>query len=327
MSGQPTVISTFGGCGGSTLGYRMAGFRELLAVEWDQNAVDTFRLNFPDVPVFHGDIKALSSEQCMCLAGVEPRELDVFDGSPPCQGFSLIGKRDAGDPRNGLFREYVRLLDSLKPKVFVFENVRGLVCGRMKAVYLDILKALEGCGYKTVTEIKNAMYYGVPQSRERVIILGVRSDLDASPTLPRPSTMPPSAGDALVGVSNDPSEVSRLLADASKRAHLCLWDKMEPGQSGDDVTGKNHFSLHKLDPTRPSPTITKFEENTSLGGIMHWAERRKMTVAEMKRLSSFPDDFVFAGAASDAMARMGNCVPPKLMFAIASHIRREILHV
>ena len=85
----PTVISTFAGCGGSSLGYHMAGFRELLAVEWEQNAADTFRLNFPRVPLYHGDIAKLSVEECLRLAGVAPGELDVFDGSPPCLGPGL----------------------------------------------------------------------------------------------------------------------------------------------------------------------------------------------------------------------------------------------
>jgi hypothetical protein len=96
---EPTVISTFAGCGGSSLGYKLAGFKELLAVEWDQNAVDTFRLNFPEVPVYHGDIAKLTGAECMRLAGIKVGELDVFDGSPPCQGFSTAGKRKFDDPR------------------------------------------------------------------------------------------------------------------------------------------------------------------------------------------------------------------------------------
>jgi DNA (cytosine-5)-methyltransferase 1 len=116
----PTVISLFAGCGGSSLGYSMAGYRELLAVEWDDHAVKTFKLNFPDVPVWHGDIADLSVERCMEMAGLSGQgELDVLDGSPPCQGFSTAGKRKMDDDRNQLFREYVRLLQGLKPKVFV----------------------------------------------------------------------------------------------------------------------------------------------------------------------------------------------------------------
>ena len=111
MVDKPTVISTFAGCGGSSLGYRLAGFRELLAVEWDDNAVATFKMNFPDVPVYHGDIARLTGAECMNLAGgIKPRELDVLDGSPPCQGFSTAGKRKFDDPRNSLFREFARLI-------------------------------------------------------------------------------------------------------------------------------------------------------------------------------------------------------------------------
>ena len=116
--GMPTVISTFAGCGGSSLGYKMAGFRELLAVEWDDNAVQTFRLNFPDVPVYHGDICKLTGDECMRLAGIMKGELDILDGSPPCQGFSTAGKRRFNDPRNSLFMEFARPLSELSPKGF-----------------------------------------------------------------------------------------------------------------------------------------------------------------------------------------------------------------
>jgi DNA (cytosine-5)-methyltransferase 1 len=96
----------------------------------DDNAVQTFKLNFPDVPVYHGDIAKLSVDEVLRMTGLQPGELDVFDGSPPCQGFSTAGKRVMDDPRNQLFREYVRLLQGLQPKVFVMENVSGMVKGR-----------------------------------------------------------------------------------------------------------------------------------------------------------------------------------------------------
>ena len=100
----PTVVSLFAGCGGSSLGYSMAGYRELLAVEWNDNAVETFRLNFPNVHVFHKDIVDLSVAQCLKMIELKAGELDVLDGSPPCQGFSTIGKRDFYDDRNQLYQ-------------------------------------------------------------------------------------------------------------------------------------------------------------------------------------------------------------------------------
>ena len=172
----PTVISTFAGGGGSSLGYSMAGFREVLAVEWDDNAVQTLRLNFPHVPIYHGDIGKLSVDEALRISGLVPGELDVFDGSPPCQGFSTAGKREFGDKRNQLFKEYVRLLRGLRPKVFVMENVSGMVKGDMKLMFAEILKELKASGYAVKARLLNAMYFGVPQSRERMIFIGVRND-------------------------------------------------------------------------------------------------------------------------------------------------------
>jgi len=173
----PTVVSLFAGCGGSSLGYSMAGFRELLAVEWDEHAVETFKANFPDVPVWQGDIAELTVEECLRLIGLQPGELDVLDGSPPCQGFSTAGRRKMDDGRNQLFQEYVRLLRGLRPKVLVMENVSGMVKGKMKLIFVEILKELKASGYKVSARLMNAMYFGVPQSRERMIFIGVREDL------------------------------------------------------------------------------------------------------------------------------------------------------
>lgn len=175
---KPTVISFFAGCGGSSLGFKLAGYKELLAVEWKKNAVETFKINFPGVPVYHGDIKKLSGKDCMKLARIKKGELDVLDGSPPCQGFSMSGNRNFNDFRNSLFKEYVRLLQELQPKVFVLENVTGLIIGQMKQIYLKMVKALRACGYEVKGEVLNAQYYNVSQSRRRVIIIGVRNDLN-----------------------------------------------------------------------------------------------------------------------------------------------------
>jgi site-specific DNA-cytosine methylase len=174
---RPTVIDTFSGCGGSSLGLHLAGYDERLAVEWDNKAAATYRSNFPDVPLYHGDIKELSPDRAVELSGVKPGDLDLFTGSPPCQGFSVSGKRELHDDRNQLFREYCRLLDAFKPKAFVMENVKGMISGHMKPIALSIYSELRSCGYEVRGQVLNAKYYGVPQSRERVILVGVRKDL------------------------------------------------------------------------------------------------------------------------------------------------------
>lgn len=323
---QPTVISTFAGCGGSSLGYKMAGFKELLAVEWDDNAVETFKLNFPEVPVYHGDIAKLSGAECMKLAGgIKPGELDVLDGSPPCQGFSMAGKRKWNDPRNSLFAEYARLLAELQPKVFVMENVTGLVKGHMKQAYLKIMATLRGCGYTAKGEVMNAMYYGVPQSRQRVIIIGVRNDLGIEPTHPKPQTEPKACGKALAGIIQDEPQREWLLKEGIARSSFKFWPYLKPGEHGGKLTKGSGFSCSKYDPAKPAPTITKTDGNIGLSGGMHWDEMRRFTLPEYKRFASFPDQFSFAGKWSDGVARIGNSVPPLLMKAIAEHIRKAIL--
>jgi DNA (cytosine-5)-methyltransferase 1 len=284
----PTVISTFAGCGGSSLGYKLAGFRELLAVEWDDNAVETFRLNFPGVPVYHGDIAKLTGAECMRLAGIGHGDLDVLDGSPPCQGFSTAGKRRFDDPRNSLFREYARLLKELQPRLFVMENVTGMVKGYMKQAYLTIIQTLRDCGYRCKGEVLNAMYFNVPQSRERVIIIGVRDDLGIEPSHPKPQTRPVAfreiAPDAL----------------ASRSQKINPW----------------------IPSSRPICTITK----TPFDGIVKTSNgTRPLTAPELLAVGSFPDSFQFLGGLSNQWARIGNSVPPNLMRAIAEHVRLTIL--
>lgn len=312
----PTVISTFAGCGGSSLGYSMAGFRELLAVEWDDNAVATFKLNFPEVPVYHGDIAKLSVEQVLEMTGLQPGQLDVFDGSPPCQGFSTAGKRDFGDDRNQLFREYVRLLRGLKPKAFVMENVSGMVKGKMKLIFAEILRELKASSYKVSARLLNAMYFNVPQSRQRMIFIGVREDLGIEPSHPEAESLPICVGAIL------PASSPRL---ANSERVQKLWHRLKIGQSGDELpeSNGNWFGLQKVDPAKPCPTLTKGW--TAGTGLLHWRECRFLSVPEMAQIGSFGLDFAFSGLPSDAVKRIGNSVPPLFMRSIASHIKAHIL--
>lgn len=296
MVRKPTVISTFAGCGGSSLGYKLAGFRELLAVEWDDNAVETFKLNFPDVPVYHGDIAKLSGQECMKLAGIVRGELDVLDGSPPCQGFSTAGKRKWDDPRNSLFREYARLVTELQPRVFVMENVTGMVKGVMKQAYLTIIETLRECGYRAKGEVLNAMYFNVPQSRERVIIVGVRNDIGLEPSHPMPQTKPMCALCAISGITEDIKN---------------------PYGPRNFNQANRHLQHH-----RPSPTLTKSEVP---GSDLPWAGRSRIGLRGASRIASFPDSFKWFGKWTDGINRIGNSVPPNLMRAIAEHVRQEIL--
>jgi len=287
----PTVISTFAGAGGSSLGYSMAGFRELLAVEWDNNAVETFKLNFPGVPVYHGDIAKLSVDECLSMAGIAPGELDVLDGSPPCQGFSTAGKRQIDDPRNQLFREYVRLLRGLRPKVFVMENVSGMVKGKMKLVFVDILKELKASGYQVSARLLNAMYFHVPQSRERLIFIGVRDDLGVKPSHPKGE--------------GSPVNGNKLLPPNLTNKHFLSW--------------RNAGRRDDLRPMGGVP-VGMTRKGVDLEGRYVYSDS-----SGVKLFQSYPPAFAFSGTNSNALDRIGNSVPPLMAEAIGRHIRREIL--
>jgi DNA (cytosine-5)-methyltransferase 1 len=319
-AGAPTVISTFAGCGGSSLGYSMAGYRELLAVEWDQNAVDTFRLNFPDVPVWHGDIANLSVEECLERAGVRPGELDVLDGSPPCQGFSTTGKKDFDDPRNQLFKEYSRLIKGLQPRCFVMENVSGMVKGKMKLIFADILRELKACGYLVSARLMNTMNFNVPQTRQRIIFIGVREDVGVAPTHPLGSARVLSTVDAFRGLNNQTfgPEIKGLTLERLKQC--------KPGKSLADVLGRrSSFSFQRLDFNRPCFTVPKSGSLSGYCYLFHPVENRGLTLEELKRVHSYPDGFQFTDY-KNGMARIGNSVPPLFMRAIARHIREHILN-
>lgn len=314
-----SVISTFSGCGGSSLGYKLAGCDVRLAVEWDANAVETYRANFPSTPVYHGDIAELTVDRALELAGLAPGELDILDGSPPCQGFSTAGRRDVDDPRNRLFEEYVRLLRGLRPRAFVMENVKGMTTGEMRPVFDEVIAELRAAGYRVRARVLNAKWYGVPQSRERVIFIGVRDDLGVDPAHPAPTvTTPITAGAALAGcVAGE----HPMLTDRYGR----LWSRIRPGGRARDVlttigveAGQNNCVI--LDPRKPSRTIPKMQSGRGFATIAHWAEPRALSTEEAQRIASFPDSFVFTGDYRERWARIGNCVPPLLMRAVASSV-------
>jgi len=321
----PSVVSLFAGCGGSSTGYKMAGCQVRAAVEWEQNSVDTYRLNHPKTTIFHRDIATVTGDELLLATGLQVGELDILDGSPPCQGFSTVGKRQLDDPRNQLFIEYVRLLNELQPKVFVMENVSGLVKGKMKPVFVEILQTLKTCGYRVRAKLMTASHYGVPQKRQRVIFIGVRNDLGLEPSHPQPFSGGIVLREALKGLPT-PLEVLRPKGTALKLAQ-CL----KAGEDGSDLRKRyghkaSDFSLQRLSWYKVAPTVCKTIRPGQCG-LLHPDENRYLSTAELKRLCSFPDSYQFAGSLEEHWARMGNSVPPLLMKAIASHIKTNILGV
>jgi DNA (cytosine-5)-methyltransferase 1 len=193
-----SAASTFSGCGGSSTGYRMAGFRILWASEFVEAARDSYRANMAPYTILDDrDIRTVSPDDILGAIGLKPGELDLLDGSPPCASFSTAGKRHAGwgeeksysDTRqrtDDLFFEFTRLLQGIQPRTFIAENVAGLIKGTAKGYFLSILEALKACGYQVEARLLNAQWLGVPQTRQRLIFAGVRADLGIKPAFPRP---------------------------------------------------------------------------------------------------------------------------------------------
>lgn len=203
-----TAISTFSGAGGSCLGHEMAGFHLAWANEFVPAAQDVFRLNHPDTHLDTRDIRDVKASDILRTIGLSVGELDLFDGSPPCSSFSTAGKRDKGwgavkkysdtaQRTDDLFYEYARLVGDLQPRVFVAENVSGLVKGTAKGYFQLIMRELKSKGYRVKAKLLDAKWLGVPQSRERLIFMGVRNDLELDPVYPTPLAYYYSVRDAL----------------------------------------------------------------------------------------------------------------------------------
>lgn len=320
-----TVITTFAGCGGSSLGYKWAGGKVLAAVEWNANAVATYRLNHEDTPVLQRDIATVTAEELLTLTGLQVGELDIFDGSPPCQGFSTAGKRQIDDPRNSLFREYVRLLRGLQPKVFIMENVSGMVKGSMKHVFAIAMRQLKASGYTVKCQLMDAAYFSVPQHRQRVIFIGIRDDLGLVPSHPMAQTQTITLAEAVGGIRN-PEDVLKASYYPSASTYYQLLTKMRAGESGSQYHPRgSYFSLRRLRWDKPSRTVLHEDGGGAACQCCHPTEPRRLTIPEVKRVQSFPDAFQFMGDVGEQWARIGNSVPPRFMQAIAEHVYHTVL--
>lgn len=316
-----TVISTFAGCGGSSLGYKWAGGKVLAAIEWDENAVATYRLNHQGTPVLHRDIATITAEELLELTGLKPGELDIFDGSPPCQGFSTAGKRQIDDPRNSLFREYVRLLRGLQPKVFIMENVSGMVKGDMKHVFAIAMRELKASGYIVKCQLMDAAYFGVPQHRQRVIFIGVRNDLSIMPSYPLPQSHLITPRQAWIDIASNETGPSLRGQNLRIARRIPPGDSNGGGKYSLPLLGRAvGFNIARLSYDRCAYTITK-----TSGQLILPDRDCYLSIRHAQRLASFPDIFRFYGTYAEQWARIGNSVPPRFMQAIAEHVYEHIL--
>lgn len=226
---RPIAIDLFSGAGGLSLGFEQAGFDVVAAVEVDPIHAAVHKYNFPRCAVLPFSIKSLSGEEIRKKAGLGRRRIDVVAGGAPCQGFSLIGQRALDDPRNSLVREFVRIVSELEPSYFVFENVKGLTVGKHRQFLEEIIEAFTYLGYRVRLpwQVLNASYYGVPQDRERLFLIGAKQGLPL-PEYPRPKTTPAGLPQRFLNLPFGPScrDALKDLPDAERFEDLVDTDSV-----------------------------------------------------------------------------------------------------
>lgn len=341
------AISLFTGAGGLDLGVERAGYDVRVAVEYDHDACETLRTNFRDADVIEGDIRQISSAEILRSAGLRRGEAELLVGGPPCTPFSKSGnwiatKRRGLDPDASLLEHYIRVLDDARPNAFFLENVFALAYSNHNRVWLEfLLDSFDRLGYSVNQRVMLAADYGVPQRRQRLIIVG---SLEGTPALPEPTHTGPherrvwnvegrcrmhvTTGEAIGDLASrdDLAEAEEVVA--GKYGHLL--PDVPPGDNYLFYTAKRGHPdprfewrkrfwsfLLKLDPNQPSPTIQA--QPGPYVGPFHWDSRR-LRVAEIKRLQTFPDRFKLHGNRRAQQRQIGNAVPPLLAECVAESL-------
>ena len=327
------TIELFAGAGGLALGLERAHFEPIALIEIDKDAAATLKLNRPKWNVLNEDIAKISTFDLEKIFNIRLGELDLLSGGAPCQAFSYAGKRlGLEDVRGTLFYHYAIFLQKLQPKIFLFENVRGLLTHNKGRTYQTMLNVFEDCGYRVEKKVLNAWDYGNAQKRERLITVGVRADLNLNLNFPPPANKyKPVLRDVLkdvpqsLGAKYSPYKKSlfelvppggywRDLPEELAKSYMKSCWEMEGGRTGIlRRMSLNEPSLAVL----TSPTQKQTER-------CHPLEARPFTVRENARIQSFPDEWQFCGSMYSQYRQVGNAVPVNLAFAVADEIRKAL---
>lgn len=349
---KPKAIDLFAGVGGLSLGFENCGFDVVLANEYDESIAAAYKANHKGTRMIVGDITSLDLEKTF---GPYKGQIDVVIGGPPCQGFSQKGQRKTiHDERNFLFEYYVRVVELVKPRYFVMENVPNLLTAEKGYFRKEIEELFNSMGYQLKMGILNASDYGVPQNRRRAIIIGKRGG--AAPNLPKPRNITVTIWDAISDLAylssgegaeeqeyrgKPRSEYQKKLRGGSAilRNHVATRHSslalerlaMIPPNAGKEVLPEEHLtrSIYSGTWTRMrkdeiSVTITTRFDTPSSGKFTHPFLDRAITVREAARIQSFPDSFRFVGSKGSQMKQVGNAVPPLLAGAIAEVVMNDL---
>ncbi len=326
-----TTIELFAGAGGLALGIEKAGFHTLGLIEFNKEASDTLRANRPNWNVINDDIANISCLDLEEYFSLKKGELDLLSGGAPCQAFSYAGKRmGLEDARGTLFYHYAVFLEKLQPKMFLFENVRGLLTHDHGKTYATMLDIFQKAGYTIQKEVLNAWDYGVPQKRERLITIGIRNDLIGKTDykFPNKHEYKPVLRDVLLDCPKGPGipygEKKRKIFELVPAGGY--WRDIDPEIAKEymkscwNMEGGRTGILRRMSLDEPSLTVLTSPSQKQTERC-HPTEARPFTVRENARCQTFPDDWEFCGSIGEQYKQVGNAVPVNLAYEIAKEIR------
>ncbi|MEK2167510.1 DNA cytosine methyltransferase [Vibrio harveyi] len=332
---SPNVVSIFTGAGGMDEGFKAAGFDVLACMDIEEWACDTLKANNPDQlvigpPQYSGDIKSIAPHQFSEITGLNSGDIDVLIGGPPCQPFSQAAsqrflqgddrfkrKGFADEEKGTLLFDFVNYIKWFKPTVFVIENVAGLLTIDGGEQLDKVLKELRDIGYQhTVPETVNAVDYGVPQYRERLIVWGTLKK-GLHPRLPKPTHGTIGVPHNVVAnvLTDIPLDCKNHVLRVHKEESIARYKTLDFGQR--EKKGR----VDRLDPLKPSKTVIAGGMNGGGRSHLHPFIARTMSVRECARIQTFKDSFTFKGSIARQFTQVGNAVPPLL----AEHFAREIM--
>ena len=329
-------IELFAGAGGLALGLEQAGFEHIGLVEFNRDAADTLIANRPQWKVLCEDIAQVAERDLGKEFNVQKYELDLLSGGAPCQSFSYAGKRlGLQDVRGTMFYHYATFLHKLQPKMFLFENVKGLLSHDNGRTYETILGIFEDEGYTTVHQVLNAWDYGVPQKRERLITIGIRNDLigKCQFSFPKEHDYKPVVRDIKLDVNPDSTQCAYY--SPKKESVFALvppggyWRDIDPVVAKAymktcwDMGGGRTGILRRIGLDEPSLTVLT-NPGMKQTDRCHPLEVRPFSVRENARLQSFPDEWIFCGKLSEQYKQVGNAVPVNLAKEIGLEIKRTL---
>lgn len=311
------VLELFAGAGGLALGLKQAGFHNVGLVEFDHNACETLRLNEPNWHVIEEDITKITSSKNGIYDYIAPDiTVDLLSGGYPCQSFSYAGKKmGLNDTRGTLFYHYAEIMKQVKPKMFLVENVKGLLTNDHGRTLQTMINVFTKLGYQVTYQVLSAWNYGIAEKRERLIMIGIRNDLPITFQYPKPNSYKPVLRDVL---QNVPQSAGQSYSSAKKAVMQLVpaggyWRDL-PEDVAKKYMGKSYYSgggktgmARRLSWDEPSLTLTTSPSQKQTERC-HPDETRPLTVREYARIQGFPDSWQFAGGVGSCYKQIGNAV-------------------